>query len=187
MTVPDAIAPDAIAPDDSGDLSPAALLAQLDQARQQVQTLIAENADLEMDKADFEIMLETVTAHSTDLEQQLYDKNQQILTYLREVEKVTAAAAAVEDGTFQVATLDAVALRADQLGQLARVFQTMVRQVEAREQKLKRQVLELTIEIDKTKQAQQVAQVLESESFQNIKDRVSRLKQSRKSREPSSE
>ncbi len=164
------------------DVSTTDLLTELTQAQQQIQALRAENVELEMDKADFEIMLETVTAHSTDLEQQLYDKNQEILSYLREVEKVTTAAAAVEEGTFQVTSLNDVALRADQLGQLARVFQTMVTEVKAREQKLKQQVLELTIEIDKTKQAQQVAQVIESESFQSLKDRVTRLKQSRKAR-----
>jgi hypothetical protein len=155
----------------------------LAQAQQQLALLTQTNADLEIEKADLEIMLETVTLHSTDLEQQLYDKNQEILSYLREVEKVTAAAAEVEAGTFAVSSLDAVAQRVDQLGQLARVFQQMVRQVEAREQKLKQQVLELTIEIDQTKQAQAVAQVVESESFQTLKDRIQRMKQARKAKE----
>jgi hypothetical protein len=164
------------------DFTPSAtdLLAQ---AQQQLTTLAATNANLESEKADLEIMLETVTLHSTDLEQQLYDKNQEILSYLREVEKVTAAAGEVEEGTFELASLDAVALRGDPLGQLARVFQQMVRQVEAREQKLKQQVLDLTIEIDQAKRSHAVAQVVGSESFQSLKDRVQRMKQARKANE----
>ena len=96
--------------------------------------------------------------------------------------KVTNAAADVESGTFISGSLGDVAIRTDQLGQLARVFEAMVRQVEAREQKLKQQVKELTIEIDKVKQAQQVAQVVESESFQSLKDRAKRLRQARQSK-----
>lgn len=45
--------------------------------------------------------------------------------YLQQVYCITAAAAAVEAGTFQSQTLDEVAARSDELGRLARVFQRM--------------------------------------------------------------
>jgi hypothetical protein len=46
-----------------------------------------------------------------------------------------------------------VAQRAEELGQLSRVFQNMARQVYAREQRLKRQLQELRIEIDEARKA----------------------------------
>jgi nitrate/nitrite-specific signal transduction histidine kinase len=56
--------------------------------------------------------------------------------YLRNVDRVTAAAAAVEAGEFDPSDLEEVAGRGDALGQLARVFQRMAREVHAREQDL---------------------------------------------------
>ena len=54
--------------------------------------------------------------------------------YLRNVDRVTAAAAAVETGEFDPGTIERVAQRQDELGQLARVFRRMAREVRAREQ-----------------------------------------------------
>lgn len=88
--------------------------------------------------------------------------------YLQQVDKVTAAAAAVESGAFEPASLNEVARREDALGQLARVFQRMANEVKAREQRLKNEVKELRIQIDEAKKAQQVAEITESEYFQNL-------------------
>src|SRR5204862_532780 len=66
----------------------------------------------------------------------------QEVAYLRSVARVTAAASAVEVGGFDPASLDEVAGRADALGQLARVFRRMAREVEAREARLRREVHE---------------------------------------------
>jgi two-component system, cell cycle response regulator len=64
----------------------------------------------------------------------------QEVDYLQQVGLVTAAAAAIKANTFQPESLDEVASRPDELGQLALVFQEMARQVYAREQHLQRQV-----------------------------------------------
>lgn len=69
-------------------------------------------------------------------EAQIYQKNQEMLSYIQQVEKVTAAAAAVENSTFQPESLHEVAARSDKLGQLARIFTQMVQTVKAREQEL---------------------------------------------------
>ncbi|MDH4207901.1 MAG: response regulator, partial [Anaerolineae bacterium] len=61
----------------------------------------------------------------------------QEVAYLQNVARVTAAAAAVEAGEFEPESLADVAQRTDGLGQLARVFQSMAREVYAREQRLK--------------------------------------------------
>jgi CRP-like cAMP-binding protein len=92
--------------------------------------------------------------------------------YMQQFAKVTAAAAAVEAGVYVPEALDDVALRTDALGQLARVFQRMVREVYAREESLKRQVAELRIEIDEVKKVQQVAEITDSDYFQRLQEKA---------------
>ena len=102
-----------------------------------------------------------------------------MLKYLQQVEKITTAAAAVEKNAFETHILDEVATREDELGQLARVFQNMANQVKNREETLKKQVEELRIEIDKTRQAQQVAEIVGTDSFKKLKDKLKKMKSSR--------
>jgi two-component system cell cycle response regulator len=92
----------------------------------------------------------------------------QEIDYLQQVGRVTAAAAAIKANTFQAQSLDEVAQRSDELGQLAQVFQEMARQVYAREQHLQRQVQQLRIEIDHARKAREVADITESEYFQQL-------------------
>lgn len=150
------------------------LLAKIFQLQKQIE-------ELKADKSDLEILLDTVTQHSTHLENEIYEKNQIMVRYLQEVEKITGAAAAVEAGTFQIESLDDVAAREDELGQLARVFQNMVKQVKVREEKLKRQLEELKIEIDKNKKDRQVAEIVGTKSFQDLKEKLRRLREQKKS------
>ncbi|MFM8322788.1 MAG: cyclic nucleotide-binding domain-containing protein [Chloroflexota bacterium] len=96
--------------------------------------------------------------------------------YIQQVGKITAAAAALEAGLYESATLDAVGKRPDELGQLARVFQRMANEVRAREQRLKQEVQELRIQIDEVKKAQQVAEITESEYFQQLQSKIQRIK-----------
>jgi len=92
----------------------------------------------------------------------------QEVDYLQQVGLVTAAAAAIKANTFQAESLDDVARRSDELGQLALVFQEMARQVYAREQQLKHQVQQLRIEIDQARKAREVAEITESDYFQQL-------------------
>lgn len=92
----------------------------------------------------------------------------QEVEYLRSVARITAAAAAVEAGEFEPDSLIDVASRTDGLGQLARVFQHMARVVYAREERLKEQVRALCIELSEGKQARQVAEITETEYFQQL-------------------
>ncbi|HEV8529465.1 MAG TPA: response regulator [Actinomycetes bacterium] len=96
--------------------------------------------------------------------------------YLEQVGQVVVAAAAVEAGTFERTQLDGVASRDDALGQLARVFQQMATEVRAREQRLKREVRKLRIEIDEARAARQVAEITETEYFQDLQRKVSELR-----------
>ena len=100
----------------------------------------------------------------------------QEVDYLQQVGLVTAAAAAIKANTFQPESLDEVARRPDELGQLALVFQEMARQVYAREQQLRRQVQQLRIEIDQAKKAREVAEITESDYFQQLLSKADELR-----------
>jgi len=100
----------------------------------------------------------------------------QEVDYLQQVGLVTAAAAAIKANTFQPESLDEVARRSDELGQLALVFQEMARQVYAREQQLQRQVQQLRIEIDQARNASEVAEITESDFFQQLLGRADELR-----------
>lgn len=158
---------------------------QLSQAEliAKIECLLQQNETLQNDKTDLEILLDTVTQHSTNLENEIYAKNQRMVKYIQQVELITDAAAAVENGTFEVSSLDSVSAREDELGQLARVFQTMVKQVQYRESQLKQQVQELQIEIDKNKKARQVADIVETDNFQTLKQKLKTLKAKRENKQ----
>ena len=100
----------------------------------------------------------------------------QEVDYLQQVGRVTAAAAAIRANTFESESLDEVARRSDELGQLALVFQEMARQVYAREQQLQRQVQQLRIEIDHAKKAREVAEITESDYFQQLLGKADELR-----------
>jgi len=100
----------------------------------------------------------------------------QELEYLRNVATVTAAAAAVESGAFDPDSLGPVAGREDALGQLARVFQHMAREVYAREQRLKQEVQELRVQIDEARKARQVAEITGTDYFQDLQQKAQDLR-----------
>lgn len=105
----------------------------------------------------------------------------QELLYLKGVARVTSAAAAVEAGRFEAETLADVAKRPDELGQLARVFQRMAREIAAREEQLKEQIQVLRIEIDQTKKASQVSEITGTEYFQDLQKKARALRHRSKS------
>ena len=100
----------------------------------------------------------------------------QEVDYLYNVARITDAAAAVEAESFDPQALVDVATRADALGQLARVFSRMASEIYIREQNLKRQVQQLRIELDDARQAQQVAEITETDYFQQLEDKAQDLR-----------
>lgn len=100
----------------------------------------------------------------------------QEVVYLRQVARLTDAAAAVQDETFDPDSLTDVGQRTDALGRLARVFQHMAREVAIREQRLKQQVQALRIEIDRTREASQVAEITDTEYFRSLQERAHDLR-----------
>ena len=88
--------------------------------------------------------------------------------YIKQVSRLTAAAASVEAGIFDPESIEEVTQREDELGQLARVFQRMVREVKAREESLKKEIMELRIEIDESRRAQDVSQITGTDYFRDL-------------------
>lgn len=71
-----------------------------------------------------------------EAEERLKAENIQQALYIEQVDKVTAAALAVEKNQFQPESLALVAERTDELGRLARIFLQMIQTVKTREQEL---------------------------------------------------
>ena len=92
------------------------------------------------------------------------------------VSLLTSAAVAVETGAFEPESLDDVAARPDELGQLGRVFQHMARTVYAREERLRQQIHELQFGIDEAKKERQVAEITDTEYFQELRKKANELR-----------
>ena len=86
--------------------------------------------------------------------------------------QIIDAAQALEAGNYSAEILDEVSQRTDDLGQLAHVFRKMADEVQARERRLQQEVLTLKIEIDRVKQAQQVASITESGYFKMLQEKA---------------
>ncbi|GAA6623367.1 Nif11-like leader peptide family RiPP precursor [Scytonema sp. NUACC26] len=87
-----------------------------------------------------------------------------------------AAETLVEQDDFDSQKLTEVSRTTDDIGQLVRVFLQMAQQVKAREQKLKQQVKELYIEIDEAKKARQVAEITQTDYFEQLQKKARKLK-----------
>jgi hypothetical protein len=91
---------------------------------------------------------------------------------------ITGAAQTLEKGEpFEPASLETVSKSKDEIGQLARVFSKMALEVQAREQKLKQEIVKLRIEIDDKKRAQEVSQIVDTEYFKDLKEKAKGLRE----------
>jgi methyl-accepting chemotaxis protein len=95
------------------------------------------------------------------------------LAGLLSIESVSQA----EWGTIEQANLEAITQRHDELGQLGRVFQTMVHEFQRREQQLTQQVRQLRVEIDHTGRQQQVAEIEDSDYFQELQRSAQQIRE----------
>lgn len=99
---------------------------------------------------------------------------------------LTGAAKSIEDGKWdsaQISALDHIGGGAE-VGQLARVFASMTKQVHARETELRKQVENLKIVIDETKRKKAVSEITDSEFFQDLSKRVAEMRQKRPRNDP---
>jgi hypothetical protein len=103
---------------------------------------------------------------------------------IRPVTEVAKVAELIAEGSLDAPAcvdqdLGDIARRGDEVGQLARVFQTMCQEVYAREARLREQVQQLRIEIDKAKRDRQVSAITDSEYFQDLQAKAKDLRRKR--------
>ena len=94
--------------------------------------------------------------------------------------RISRAAEAVERGDYNLAPLDGVSARRDELGRLSRIFQEMAGKVREREKRLRSQVEELQVVIDRKRQAEEVAQIVETDYFRQLKRKARAFRDGRK-------
>lgn len=93
------------------------------------------------------------------------------------VDAITRAAGSLADGTFDPTALDSAAQRSDELGDLARTFQAMGTEIVERERRLREQVQQLSVQIDRDKVASEVQEITESDYFQRLKSRSREMRE----------
>ena len=90
---------------------------------------------------------------------------------------LTEAAQSIERGErFEPERIAILTKARDELAHLARVFSRMAVEVQAREEQLKRQVEELRIKIDTVRKARQVAEITETEYFQELREHAAQMR-----------
>jgi methyl-accepting chemotaxis protein len=105
--------------------------------------------------------------------------------FTRPLITLTAAAERVGEGDYEVGFSELISDRyKDEIDTLAYVFSIMVQKVHKREQKLIRQVARLRIEIDETKQADEVAQIVDTDFFKQLQSRADNLRSQRGKKPP---
>lgn len=100
--------------------------------------------------------------------------------YIQQMGRIMAAAADLEAGMYDPCKLDEVGRRGDALGQLARVFQRMAREVYTREQQLRQQIHQLTIEVNEARKEREVMEIVETEYFQDLQKRAKEFRDQKK-------
>ncbi len=95
---------------------------------------------------------------------------------IRPVFTITGVAANIEEQKWELDPLTIVSNRTDELGQLARVFQKMAQELRAREQALRQQVRELSIQIDQSKREQQVKDIVDNDFFIDLQKRAADIR-----------
>ncbi len=92
--------------------------------------------------------------------------------------KLTRAVGSVEKGEYDLKVLEGLSGRQDEFGFLSRVIQKMADEVRGREQRLQKQVEVLRIEIDKASQDKQVAEIVETDYFKELRKKVKKFRKS---------
>ncbi|MGB0561231.1 MAG: ATP-binding protein [Spirulinaceae cyanobacterium] len=85
---------------------------------------------------ELELLAETVTAHSTEQENELHRRNKQMADYIQRVEQLTQMINQVGESRVQPSQLEAIAQDPDEIGLLAQTFRQMVQNLSAREAEL---------------------------------------------------
>jgi hypothetical protein len=105
-------------------------------------------------------------------------------TIVSPILRLTVVAKLIESGHWDkvdVSRMEKIGSGGAEVGQLARVFASMTKQVYVRETELRKQVEGLKIVIDETKRKKAVAEITDSEFFQSLSDRAAKIRQKQRS------
>lgn len=105
------------------------------------------------------------------LKRSVVNPSVQIATLARKVSEGT-----VTPNSPEVEQITALAQRGDELGQTAQVFQKMVQSVYDREMELKKEIKELSIQIDHQKRQQQVKEIVETDFFNDLQAKARQMR-----------
>jgi len=89
-------------------------------------------------------------------------------------------------GSVENQRLASLTKRPDELGQLGRIFQTMVNEVLAREAQMREQIKALKIEIDQSRKAREVNEIVESDYFKDLQSKAKKLRKRKETPDESS-
>lgn len=95
----------------------------------------------------------------------------------RPIEQLSAAATAIERGTYEVGSIDEVGRRSDELGGFARVFAAMATQVRVREGRLRDRIRALRVEIDRGRSDEQADEIAGTDFFRDLQRRARELRE----------
>jgi len=106
-------------------------------------------------------------------------------TITRPLVRLSRVVKKMEDGELDSENLNMILNQRieDEVTKLAQVFKKMAVQVQLRETKLKRQIEELNIQIDEQKKARQVAEITETDYFQNLRSNAQGMRDRFKGRD----
>jgi HAMP domain-containing protein len=97
--------------------------------------------------------------------------------FTRPISKLTSFAEAIGEGNYDQDLQQLSKKRFnDEISKLAEVFEIMVGKVKKREESLKKEVVQLKIEIDEGKRQKQVDSIVDSDAFQDLKKRAQALR-----------
>ncbi|MEM6429843.1 MAG: hypothetical protein AAF708_11425 [Deinococcota bacterium] len=100
--------------------------------------------------------------------------------FTRPISKLSSFAESIGEGNYDqdLSSLSKRQIK-DEISKLAEVFEIMVGKVRQREETLKKEVVQLKIEIDETKRQKQVDAIIDSDSFQDLKKRANAMRNRR--------
>jgi nitrate/nitrite-specific signal transduction histidine kinase len=126
-------------------------------------------------KAEFAVVLALILLMATGVIVALSQ------TITRPLERLSDAAGRLERGDMDDPAIERLrsAEGNDEVASLMRVFARMAEQVRTREQELRKEVQDLHIEIDRAKAAKEVAEITESDYFQDLQAKARALRASR--------
>ena len=88
-----------------------------------IKSLKEELEQVEQQKADLEIMIESIAEHSSELNNLYFNKNQELLLYIEQVKQLAAATQNILNGdSSESESLERIAARNDEIGKIAQVF-----------------------------------------------------------------